>query len=135
MSLPQELDRHLRDLLALGGVRTVLGAVPTRGPLGMAHLARSPEEVDRFSLSAQACPNLLVHLTSEEARLDHTRFPVAVLVRGCETRMLNQIFSERGLARDPARLCAHQQVEVLAHVGVQLGRAHGPHPRGGVAPL
>jgi ferredoxin len=66
----------------------------------MAHLACTPEEVERFSLSPLACPNLLVHLTSEEARLDKARFPVAVLARGCETRMLNQIFSERGLGRD-----------------------------------
>jgi ferredoxin len=66
----------------------------------MAFLARTPEEVERFTLSPLACPNLLVHLTSEEARLDMARFPLAVLARGCETRMLNQIFSEHGLRRD-----------------------------------
>ena len=100
MSLPQALDRHLRELLESGRVNSVLGAVPTRGLLGMAQLARTPEQMDSFSLSPLACPNLLVHLTSEEARLDAARFPVAVLVRGCETRMLNQILSEGGLRRD-----------------------------------
>ncbi|MGD8588905.1 MAG: hypothetical protein PVG22_08760, partial [Chromatiales bacterium] len=100
MSLPQALDRHLRDLLESGRVNSVLGAIPTRGPLGMAFLARTPEEVDRFTLSPLACPNLLVHLTSEEARHDKERFPMAVLARGCETRMLNQIFSEHGVGRD-----------------------------------
>ncbi|MDJ0806903.1 MAG: 4Fe-4S dicluster domain-containing protein [Gammaproteobacteria bacterium] len=100
MSLPQVLDRHLRDLFGSGRVNSVLGAIPTRGPLGMAQLARTPEEVERFTLSPLACPNLLVHLTSKEARLDPTRFPLAVLARGCETRMLNQIFSEHGLRRD-----------------------------------
>jgi ferredoxin len=100
MSLPQALDRHLRDLLESGRVNSVLGAIPTRGPLGMAFLARTPEEVDRFTLSPLASPNLLVHLTSEEARHDPTRFPLAMLARGCETRMLNQIFSEHGVGRD-----------------------------------
>ena len=100
MTLPHELDRHLRDLLESGRVNSVLGAIPTRAPLGMAFLARTPDEVDRFTLSPLACPNLLVHLTSEEARHDPERFPLAVLARGCETRMLNQILSEHGLKRD-----------------------------------
>jgi ferredoxin len=100
MSLPRELDLHLRDLLESQRVNSVLGAIPTRSPLGMAFLAHTPEEVDRFTLSPLACPNLLVHLTSEEAHFDKARFPVAVLARGCETRMLNQILSEHGLKRD-----------------------------------
>ena len=36
MSLPRELNLHLRDLLESGQVNSVLGAIPTRAPLGMA---------------------------------------------------------------------------------------------------
>ncbi len=100
MSVPAALDRHLRDLLSSGQVRCVLGPAAGCGPRGTAHLARTPEAVDRFELSPLACANVLVHLTSEEARRDDARRPVAVLARPCETRMLNQLLSERAIERD-----------------------------------
>jgi len=122
VSLPHALDRHLRELLASGRVRSVVGPAAGRGPRPRAHFARAPDEVETFVLSPLARANVLVHLTSAEIRRDPSCLPVAVLARGCETRMLNQIFNEGGLSRDdvhvvglgncrgtidPRRLCEH----------------------------
>lgn len=100
MTLPAELKAHLAGLLDSGAIRSVLGAIPGEGARAVASFARTPDALDALDLSPLATPNTLVHLTSEQARLADDLFPVAVLARGCETRMLNQIFAERGLARD-----------------------------------
>lgn len=100
MSLPPPLDLDLRELLESGTVRCVIGPASTRQARPTVHLARKPDQVGRFVLSSLAGPSGLTHLTSAEARRDPNRFPAAVLARGCDTRMLNQLFAEHGLDRE-----------------------------------
>jgi ferredoxin len=99
MTLPAELRAHLEEELRGGRVTAVLGPAAARHPTGIAFFARTPADLERLTLGPLAAPNLLVHLTRPETRPGPGE-TIAVLARACETRTLNQIFTERALPRD-----------------------------------
>lgn len=102
----QEIKKEAKRLLQEGKVKCVVGyRRGTSGPAAAPLFARTPEEADQLTWNAACFQNLVRYLEDLPER------PVAVVVKGCDSRAVNVLIQEKKLKREDVYLigvsCEH----------------------------
>ena len=101
----EEIREEARRLLQEGQVRGVIGYV--RGPQGVwavPAMIRSPEDVDRLVWNPTCVHNLVLFVVEEKKeqarQKEPDKRPLAVVVKGCDSRAINVLLQEKFIERE-----------------------------------
>ena len=95
----EKLRETARELLSKGEVECVLGFAEGTLPMFYTpYLARKPEEAEKLVYGPFAAPNIATYLRKLKGK------KAAVIVRGCESRTINLLISEKQLNRDDVKI-------------------------------
>lgn len=105
MAIIEDIRAKAKELLEGEEVRAVLGyRRSTAGILAEPAFIVSPEEVDELVLDATCVENLALYLVNEKKRQKASRNPdkrpIAIVVKGCDSRSVNVLLQENYFARD-----------------------------------
>lgn len=101
----QKITDEARKAVARGDVRYVLGYTQGYGFKVSPFFARTTEDTERLIFSPLCANNLTTYLTSQEKpslpkAAEPDKRKIALFVKGCDSRAVIQLITERGISRD-----------------------------------